>query len=171
MQPATTTGGQPTSIADLLDEIRHAHSGDPWHGPSRAHVLADVTVTEAARHPGGQAHRIWELVLHMRAWTNEVQRRLVEGTPGLPDEGDWPPVPDPTQEAWAETLRSLEQAHARLAETVRTFPPDRLDERVGDTRDAPLGTGVTHRFMLHGLVQHDAYHTGQIALLKRLYRQ
>ena len=170
MQSTATTGSSSKSIADLVDEIQQAHGGDPWHGPSRTHVLADVTVAEAARHPGGQAHRIWELVLHMRAWTNEVQRRLVEGNPGLPDDGDWPPVPEPTPQAWAETLRSLEEAHVRLAETVRAFPPDRLDERVGDTRDAPLGTGVTNRIMLHGLVQHDAYHTGQIALLKRLYR-
>jgi hypothetical protein len=29
---------------------------------------------------------------------------------------------------------------------------------------------MTYRVMLHGLAQHDAYHTGQIALLKRIYR-
>src|SRR5687768_3502173 len=112
MQPPATTGRNANSTSDLVDEIRHAHNGDPWHGPSRSHVLADVTVAEAARHPGGEAHRIWELVLHMRAWTNEVQRRLVEGNPGLPDEGDWPPVPESTPQAWAETLRSLDEAHA-----------------------------------------------------------
>jgi hypothetical protein len=42
-----------------------------------------------------------------------------------------------------------------------------LDEPVGMTRDAPLGTGFSYYVMLHGLAQHDAYHTGQIMLLKR----
>ena len=34
-------------------------------------------------------------------------------------------------------------------------------------RDAALGTGVTHRAMVNGLVQHHAYHTGQIVLLRK----
>jgi uncharacterized damage-inducible protein DinB len=153
----------------LIEELRHAHGGDPWHGPSRRHVLADVD-PEEARQPAGDAHSIWELVLHMHAWTNEVARRLTEGDPRIPDEGDWPPVPDPTPDAWAATLRSLDLAHDRLVETLRTLPSERLDERVGGGRNAPLGAGVTYRAMLHGLAQHDAYHTGQIAILKRLYR-
>ena len=153
----------------LLDELRRTHDGDPWHGPSRAHVLADIDAGLAARQPPGGAHSIWELVLHMRAWTGEVARRLVEGRPRLPDDGDWPPVPSPpTAEALVVTLMSLNEAHARLMRTVEAFPEERLGEDVGDTRDGPLGTGVTFAAMLHGLAQHDAYHTGQIAILKRL---
>jgi uncharacterized damage-inducible protein DinB len=130
-------------------------------------VLADVTASDAARRPGGDTHSIWELVLHMRAWTNEVTRRLAEGSPRLPDEGDWPPAPEPTADAWVATLRSLDEAHERLIATLRNFAPERLDERVGSARDAPLGSGVSYRAMLHGLAQHDAYHTGQVAILKK----
>ena len=156
-----------TAIELLIEELRHAHDGDPWHGPSRRRVLADVDATAAARRPGGDAHGIWELVLHMRAWTNEVTRRLVEGDARLPDEGDWPPVPEPTAGAWAATLRSLDIAHEQLIEALREFPAERLDEKVGSARDAPLGSGVSYRAMLHGLAQHDAYHTGQMALIKK----
>ena len=46
----------------------------------------------------------------------------------------------------------------------------RLDERAGSPEELSAGGGVTYRVMLHGLAQHDAYHTGQIALLKRIYR-
>ena len=154
----------------LIEELRHAHGGDPWHGPSRRHVLADVTAADAARQPGAGAHSIWELVLHMRAWTDEVARRLTEGNPRLPDEGDWPAVGEPSADAWAATLQSLDVAHERLVDLLRVVPPERLDERVGGGRDAPLGAGVTYRAMLHGLAQHDAYHTGQIAILKRIAR-
>ena len=52
MQPTATPGSNTKSIADLVDEIQQAHGGDPWHGPSRAHVLGEVTVAEAARQPG-----------------------------------------------------------------------------------------------------------------------
>ena len=58
-----------TEIERIVRELEEAHAGNPWHGPSRRAVLADVTGEEAARRPGRQAHGIWELVLHMRAWT------------------------------------------------------------------------------------------------------
>ena len=30
-----------------------------------------------------------------------------------------------------------------------------------------MGTGVTYYELLHGIVQHDVYHSGQIAILKK----
>jgi len=154
----------------LLKELKQAHDGDPWHGSSRAAILSDVTLSEATRNPDGGAHSIWQLVLHMRAWTNEVARRVREGKAGEPVEGDWPPVGKASEESWRAAVASLEQAHENVAAAVRDMREGQMDERVGGDRDAPLGTGVTHREMLHGLAQHDAYHSGQIALLKRLYR-
>ena len=159
-----------TELERIVRELEHAHAGTPWHGPSRASVLADVTAEEAARRPSPRGHSIWALVLHMRAWTGEVARRLREGQPREPAEGDWPSVPAPTAEEWRETLATLEAAHRDLVATARAIPPGRLDERGASVDDAAVGGTVTNRVMLHGLAQHDAYHTGQIALLKRIYR-
>jgi uncharacterized damage-inducible protein DinB len=158
-----------TEIERIARELEHAHDGHPWHGPSRVGVLADVTVEEAARRPSAEGHSIWALVLHMRGWTGEVARRLREGGAREPVDGDWPPVPAPTTEAWRETLAALERAHRDVIAAVRASSAARLDER-GGSGDASLGAHMTYRVMLHGLAQHDAYHTGQIALLKRLYR-
>ena len=47
------------------------------------------------------------------------------------------------------------------------FAEDRWSEPVGTARDAPLGTGVSFAAMVAGLVQHDAYHGGQIGLLRK----
>ena len=38
---------------------------------------------------------------------------------------------------------------------------------IGNARDRSLGSGVSRYVSLHGLVQHHAYHAGQIALLKK----
>jgi uncharacterized damage-inducible protein DinB len=158
-----------TELERIARELEHAHGGHPWHGPSRSSVLADVTVEEAARRPSPGGHSIWALVLHMRAWTGEVARRLREGDAREPVEGDWPPPPAPSAQAWRDTLTGVEQAHHDLIAAVRAASPERLDER-GGSGDPSLVAGTTYRVMLHGLAQHDAYHTGQISLLKRIYR-
>ena len=154
----------------ILKELQKGHAGDPWHGPSRASVLGDVSMDEAARRPGAEGHTIWELVLHMAAWTREVGRRIREGNPAEPAVGDWPPMGAPSESRWEQAVHGLTTAHAEVADAIRTMRDGQLDERVGAERDAPSGSGVTHREMLHGLAQHDAYHTGQCSILKRLYR-
>jgi uncharacterized damage-inducible protein DinB len=159
-----------SEMEQITDELAQGHAGNPWHGSSRAAVLADVTAAEASWRASAGTHSIWELVLHMRGWTLEVARRAREGGPRQPDDGDWPVPPAPTEAEWNAARGSLDAAHEELARTLRTFDPRRLDESIGPERDAPLGTGVTYRRMFHGVAQHDAHHTGQIALLKRLVR-
>ena len=161
----------PSQLSFLVDQLERAHAGDPWHGPSRASVLADVTADEAHRRPSSEAHSIWELVLHMTAWTREVTRRLHGNNAGEPEMGDWPAVPArPDERAWRAALTALDAAHVAFRDTVRGLDAARLTTRVGDERNPPLGTGVTIAQTINGLVQHDAYHSGQIALIKKLLR-
>lgn len=166
-----TAAGNPSPIEFLVDQLERAHAGDPWHGSSRAALLADVTADEASRRPALGSHSIWELVLHMTAWTSEVARRLQGHDAGAPQIGDWPAAPvSPDERGWRAALAALETAHAELRETVRAMDPSRLPAPVGDIRNGALGTGVTHAQTINGLVQHDAYHSGQVAFAKKLLR-
>ena len=153
----------------LLDQIRRTHAGDPWYGAPRMQFLRGLHAAQAAQRPAGLNHSGWELVLHMSAWTEEVRRRLAGHSPGEPADGDWPPIPElATETAWASALEHLEHAHGALIADVERLGPADLDRLVGDTREPALGTGVTVGAMLVGLAQHDAYHTGQLALLRQL---
>jgi hypothetical protein len=62
---------------------------------------------------------------------------------------------------------ALGESLEELARAVESLPPAGLDRRVGTLGDRSLGTGVSCREMIHGLVQHNAYHSGQIALLRK----
>ena len=105
----------------------------------------------------------------MAAWTGEVARRTRGHAPGTPQEGDWPAQPaEPSDADWQRTIVALGEAHADLLRAVEAFPESRLTNRIGDERNPALGSGVTYSAMLHGVAQHDAYHSGQIALLKKL---
>lgn len=156
---------------EVIDHLVRIQDGDPWYGHSIARVLEGLTPEQAAAHPVPGAHSIWELVLHMRSWVEEVSRRVESGVAREPVAGDWPPVPTATKPNWQAAQAALAAAHTLLAERLRALPPERLDTIVGDERDPALGSGVSYQVMLHGLLQHDTYHLGQIALLRKTLGQ
>jgi uncharacterized damage-inducible protein DinB len=171
MERTSGLGASP-QIEAISDEIRRSHHGDPWHGPAVAGVLEGVTAAEAATRAVIGAHTIWELVLHLAAWRGEVARRIETGKHGEPPEGDWPEVPRPTtteanEADWAAARERLAAAEVALQKALLAFPAERLGETFGGDRDAPLGSGVTWGVMLHGVAQHDAYHAGQIMILRK----
>lgn len=147
----------------LLDELRRAWDGDPWHGDSLRAILDGLTAHSAAARPLANAHSAGEIVLHLTAWTREVTRRLRDRVARDPQDGDWPAA----DRAWEGAVDALARAHAELLDAVAAFPPAELDQTVGDARDRPLGAGVSYAVMLHGIAQHYAYHAGQIALLRK----
>ncbi len=113
------------------------------------------------------AHSIWEIVLHVAAWDGAVRQRLEGETVRTPDEGDWPEVGDTSEAAWKDALARLTKRHEELRETIKLLPDERLNEQLGQERDPPTGGGVSVYTTLHGIVQHNVYHAGQIALLKK----
>ena len=168
MLPAGHTGCTMALMTErerLLDMIGRLHSGDAWHGPSVMEAVAGVDHRLAAAHPIAGAHSIWELALHIAAWRGEVTARLGGKRPGQPVQGDWPAVTDTGADAWQRTRDALQESHAALVAKVRAMSDSDLERRLGSDAD-PSGD-VTVALTLHGIVQHDAYHAGQISLLKK----
>ena len=147
--------------ARIADQLRHAFQGDAWHGPSLLELLSDVDTATAASHPLPEVHSIWELVLHVAAWDEAVNRRLVAGKAvTLNAAQNFPPVKDKTKAAWKKAVAHLKKTHSNLVKTVSALPDSRLQERVP-------GKNYSVYFMLHGVTQHELYHAGQIAILKK----
>jgi uncharacterized damage-inducible protein DinB len=151
----------------LSEQVCLAYDGPAWHGASLAQNLDGINADQAASRPLPDGHSVWEIVLHMTGWTREVARRLEGGAPSPPAEGDWPALGRVSEQAWARDRAALGEAHAALAAAVERFPEARWRDRVGGARDAPLGTGVSYAAMVTGLLQHDAYHGGQVGLLRK----
>jgi uncharacterized damage-inducible protein DinB len=154
-------------VLRLAEQVGAALSGPAWHGASLDENLKGLAAEQAAARPVADAHSIWELVLHLTAWSAEVTRRLGGAAPAAPAEGDWPAVGAVSAEAWDDALARLRTSHMALVEAVRRYPAECWTDRVGGERDAPLGTGVSYAEMVQGLLQHDAYHGGQIGLLRK----
>jgi uncharacterized damage-inducible protein DinB len=132
-----------------------------WHGPALADLIGDVTAEQAAEHPIASAHSIWELVLHITSWTEIVRERLVGSAKAEPaPEEDWPPVSDRSAAGWRGVVERMKEAHRELAADVAQLDDAKLIGRVPGQEYSVLA-------MIHGVVEHDAYHGGQIAILKR----
>lgn len=144
----------------IVDQLRRAMDGPAWHGPALQELLKGVSPEMAAATPIPGAHSIWELLLHITAWTEAVRRRLQGDRARLSPAEDWPTIEETSEAAWNTALDRLEQAHQHLLRDVEQLSPTRLDESIGQD-------GLSVYVTLHGLVQHHLYHAGQIALLKR----
>jgi hypothetical protein len=98
-----------------------------------------------------------------------VYKRLVRRRSGgqaveLTDAQNFPSVNEVSEAAWRQAIESAKQTHNELIKAVAAFSDSRLQDQV------PGKTDKYHNFlyMFSGIVQHELYHAGQIALLKKL---
>jgi uncharacterized damage-inducible protein DinB len=154
-----------SETARIADQLRRAFQGEAWHGDSLLEILDGVTAAQAAARPVKHAHTIWELVLHITAWDGAVRRRLAGAAVDLSDEQNFPSVMDPSENAWRRTIEQARKVHNELIEAVKAFPDERLAEKVPGKKSEP--DWYNFYYMLHGVAQHELYHAGQIALLKK----
>lgn len=150
-----------TEQSRLDEQLGWALEGEAWHGPSVLEAVEGVTAEQAAAHPIAGAHSIWELVLHLCGTYDLVLRRLGGDGRQMTESEDWPAVPAPSAENWIEASDVLKQLNEKLRLAVRNFPAERLDQPL--VPEAPY-TAYT-QFI--GVTQHNLYHAGQIALLKK----
>jgi uncharacterized damage-inducible protein DinB len=144
----------------IADQLRRAFEGDAWYGPALLELLEDVDAATAAAKPLAHVHSIWELMLHVSAWEGAACRRLGGETVQLTGKANFPVVPKPTEVAWRKAVARVKRTHERLVNTVAGLTESGLRERVP-------GKKYDFYFMLHGVVQHEVYHAGQIAILKK----
>lgn len=148
-------------IEFIIDQMERAFEGDAWYGCSLSEILSDVSAEQALARPIEGAHSIWEIVLHSTVWQRTVRERLQgRAMIELAEDVDWAQVPDTSSSAWAETVGRLRSEYQQLRDEALKW----------SDRDI-LASGEGQRYtafeMLHGIVQHNVYHAGQIALLKK----
>jgi uncharacterized damage-inducible protein DinB len=153
-----------TQTSRLADQIRRAFAGEAWHGDSLLEILDGVRAQQAAAKPIPNAHSIWELLLHIAAWDDAVMRRARGEVVQLSDAENFPPVHETTEAAWKAAIEHAKQKHQELIDAVTSFPEARLGDPVQGKTDLPY---YDFYYMISGIAQHELYHAGQIALLKK----
>ena len=144
----------------IADSYRAATVKAAWYGPSLAELLAQISPELAATAPVPGSHSISELLQHLLLW-NERIRNTSDGNslPHWQPEKDWaePPIP------WNELVSRWSQSRELLEEKIRNFPIEDLAKQVP-------GRNYPYETMLHGIVEHTIYHSGQIAMVLSMLR-
>ena len=152
------------AIREALDPTRAARA---WHGGATPMgALRGVRAAAAVWRPGPGRPSIWSLTLHVAYWKYAVRRRL--SPPGQErfrrHPANFPAVPAAATEAdWRSDIRLLGEEHALLMDAVAAFPADALGRKASPRKH------YTFADLIEGIALHDAYHAGQIQLLKRLW--
>jgi uncharacterized damage-inducible protein DinB len=155
-----------SEITRILDQYQRAYSGASWSGDSLMRTLAGLSAEQAAARPLPQAHSIWEIVLHLRSWQDMVRRRLeAERYLDMPETENWPAIPEVSGKAWMRDIVALSESRQLLVAAVTALTDARLDDSFPGQEPA---AGESVYVLLHGLVQHTVYHTGQLVLLRKL---
>ncbi len=155
-----------TEVSLLLRLLDESYERKAWQGPNLRGALRGVTAQTAAWRPAPGRHNIWELVMHIAYWNYAVRRQLTgERRGSFAERGsNWFPRPvSPTERAWRADLALLEGEHRGLRRAVEGLSRKDLDVRKKGSKH-PTAT------LVYGVASHDVYHTGQIQILKRLWR-
>lgn len=145
-----------TMRREVLVAYEYSYEHDDWLHPL-SEALAGVTAAEALWRPGPSLKGIWDIVLHMAVWTENIVERMRSGQRARPAEGAWPPPPDVADEAaWQAAQRRLWDALAALRVYME-----------GNSLDA-LAAGPYGLADLFCRFIHNAYHIGQITKLREI---
>lgn len=148
-------------MIDFANELRKGYSGDAWHGNSVSAILALVSKDQVFNRPIPNVHSIAEIVLHLTSWTEEVFSRLEGNVAKEPENGGWPKAKEETMQEWNAIVSDFRLANEKLLYLAMEISEDQWDSAV----QQETGTRLNYFELLNGLVQHHAYHAGQISLL------
>lgn len=153
-----------TELQHLKKQLNDLWSGEPWFGRPVLQLLAGISNEEAYYQPEGQ-HCIAELVWHMVNWREfTVSRVLQDGATTLQhfEAGDWRVVSPGSQNDWPGAEAALFRSQEVLLQALNAVTNQKLEEKVVERT-------YSFRELLHGIIQHDIYHLGQIAYVRKVW--
>ena len=150
-----------TLAESFADQIEKSIAGPAWYGLSLVEAITDVNAQEALFRVDEGSHSIWQQVWHLNNWIGVFHNRLNgKEMVWLPAEEDWPSTKNLSDQEWKKTRDTVIASHKRFVEQAQQLSDPQLNQQVP-------GKNYSFAFMLQGIAQHVAYHTGQIVLVKK----
>jgi len=141
-----------TLKASLLDQLKTTHDQQDWFVPVRQ-ALDGVTAAQATWKPQGGDHSIGMLANHLLFWNSQNLAKFKKVTPAKFDGNNDETFNAFDQAKWDEVRKRLDEVLTELEKLVAS-----ADDKTLQSWSPTLGRIATH----------NAYHTGQIMVLRKM---
>lgn len=147
----------------IIKSFESTLNGQPWFGRAVYEILGEADETKTNTKPNGTEHSMTELLWHMNVWAEFVlaslENRSVEEMKTI-EANDWRQI-DPNTHTWKKGTEQLKSTHKKIIDILNQKDDNFLSEIVPTRK-------FNFRFMLNGLIQHNIYHLGQVAYVKKM---
>ena len=149
-----------TEIQRIITLFKETFEGPAWHGPAVKEVLKGISAEQSLR-SFDDGHNIAELVFHITAW----RTFLINELKGLEkydvsEEENFIKIENINEQEWQNLQEKLNKSQSELLALLNDQEDSILEQRVGKRN-------YNFYVLMHGVIQHDLYHLGQIIMLKK----
>ena len=143
-------------------QLNENFSGEPWFGRNIQAILKEINEDIASQKPNGQ-HSMLELLSQKINWRLITNNRLEKSSATVKsfEENDWQVLDHQEKSLWQKGIEQLNDTQQRLLNLINTMKDEDLQSPVHE-RD------YENRTLINGIIQHDIYHLGQIAYIKKM---
>lgn len=142
----------------LKDMDSFFYGGNGWQA-GLYQLVSDLNFRQAEWKPYEERNSIWKIVKHTIFWKHSILS-YKDGKPLSAkerQEGDWKDIPQNTsEELWRQEIKLLEETHLKMKEMIGKTGSELFNPENDDSN------------YIRENLNHDAYHAGQIGLLRIL---
>lgn len=144
----------------IISLFQNLYDGEPWIDVTIKSTLAKLTAEQAAARVLDNCNTIWEIVNHLIAWRIAVKERIKGNNIKTPGNNYIQKVVDTSKTAWAETLKKLDNSQRDWVQFLGNINETDLQKSYEPGQ-------MTNYELIQGIIQHDAYHLGQIIIIAK----
>ena len=145
-------------VVKLFNDL---YDGSPWIDVTITDTLKNISAEQAATKIAPDRNSIWQILNHMIAWRENVLLRVQGNVIVTPNNNYFIEIPDTSETEWEKTLERLDNSQQQWINFLKNFTESQFDKIY------PVNK-MSYYEHIHGILQHDAYHLGQIVLLSKL---
>lgn len=144
-------------IKKLFEDL---YDGSPWIETTITGTLKNISAEQAAKRIIPGRNTIWEIVNHIISWRLNVLQRVKGKVIQTPENNYVSAIEDSSDAAWKNTLKRLEDSQKQWLNFMEKIKKD-------DFKKIYPNNKMTYYEHIQGILQHDAYHLGQIVILAK----
>jgi len=144
-------------IVKLFEDL---FEGSPWIDVTIMGTLKGINSKNAFKKLSANQNSIWEIVNHLINWRLNVLQRVQGKVITTPHNNYFESITDSSTSAWERTLKELQNSQTQWVKFLKDLKQVTFSK-------VYLNNKMTYYEHIHGIIQHDAYHLGQITLLAK----